>query len=177
MRRGVWYYALASWRDTPHVPPDVVAVTHHERSGHAGLVGGLLLACVVESIAVHILIKSTSEIFAWGLSMSTVYFGIWLIGDYRATVLHPILIRDDAIEIRAGFRGSLCIPRNRIRTITNVKPEQVSPVMNMTFMSTPSHWIEFVEPIAVQLPYGMRKQVRAVGVEPDEPKTFDAAVL
>lgn len=71
---------------------------------------GVLLACAVEGIVLHLFLRHRAPWIAWALTLSTV------------------------------------------------------------------HWLMLSEPVSVQLPYGLKKQVQAVGIEPDEAKKFLAAI-
>jgi hypothetical protein len=56
-----------------------------------------------------------STLAAWIFTMGNVYGALWLIADYRPTVLRPILVSDDGVLIRAGLRGSVRVSRSRSR--------------------------------------------------------------
>jgi len=171
---GVFYYSLGSWRSRPHIPKGAVAVTHHERSGQGGIVLGLLFVVMAEGLAVHFLLASWSSIAAWIFTATTAYGGLWLIADYRATVLRPILITDEHIVFRAGLRWGATVPREIVAGITHDKPEGGKKTnLSLTLMGSPTHWFELTEPVWAQGPYGMRRQVRAIGCEPDAPQELE----
>ena len=164
---GVFYYALGAWRARPHVPAGTTAFTHHRRSGQAAIVFALLLLMLVEGIAVHFLLLIWSAVAAWIFTAGTLYGALWLIADYRATVLRPILIDDETIMLRAGLRWTVGVPRANISAINRRKPEPGKELLNLTFMGNPTHWIMLAEPLPVQGPYGFQRPVRAIGIQPD----------
>ncbi|MGH7571607.1 MAG: hypothetical protein ACREMK_07165 [Gemmatimonadota bacterium] len=170
---GVFYYAFGAWWARPHVPPGTFAFTQHRRSGHAGIVLAFLLAMSAEGFAAHVLLLTWSAIAAWIFTIGTAYGALWLIADYRATVLRPILVDADCILIRAGFRCSLRVPRARIAEVGCQKPSFGKESFNLTFLSTPTHWLTLSEPMLAQGPYGHRRRVRAIGIKPDLPEEFD----
>lgn len=173
---GVWYYALAAWRATPEIPPGAIPFSYHERSGHAGLLFGVLVACAVEGIALHLWLYPKAPVITWVLTLSTIYAAIWFLADYRATTLLPILVTPTTIVVRAGMRHSIEIPRQLLHRIDPTPPPDATLSINCTFMSTPSHWLILSEPVLMRLPYGLRKRVLAVGIEPDQPQKFVDAV-
>jgi hypothetical protein len=171
---AVLYYALGAWQARPHVPARWSAFTHHERSGHAGIVLAFLLLMGTEGLAVHVLLSLWTPLAAWLFTIVTAYGALWLIADYRATVLRPILISDEGLLlIRAGFRCTLLVPRASIAQVGPRKPELAKECLNLTFMGTPTRWLTLSKPMLAQGPYGLRRRVRAIGIDPDAAEEFD----
>lgn len=170
---GVLYYGLASWKSRAHVPVGATAFTHHRRSGHAVIVVALLMLMAVEGLAVHMLLSKWSALAAWLFTLGTTYGALWLIADFRATVLRPILIDDERIVFRAGFRCTLLVPRASIAGIGRAKPSFGNENLNLTFMGTPTRWLMLSEPMQARGLHGLRRAVRAIGVDPDAPEAFD----
>jgi hypothetical protein len=170
---AVFYYAFASWRARPHAPAGSSAHTHHIRSGHAGIVLALLLVLAAEGLAVHVLLLKWSAVIAWMFTIGSAYGALWLIADYRATVLRPILVSDESILVRAGLRCTLHVPRAWIADVGRKKPEFGKEILDLTFLGAPTRWLTLSEPMLAQGPYGFRRRVRAIGIEPDTPEEFD----
>lgn len=169
---GVLYYAFGSWWARPHAPAGSSAFTHHRRSGHAGIVLIFLLVMAAEGLAVHVLLLKWSALVAWLFTIGTAYGALWLIADYRATVLRPILVSDESILIRAGFRCLLRVPRACIAEVGRTKPAFGRESLNLTFLGTPTRWLTLSEPMLALGPYGFRRRVRAIGIEPDTAEAF-----
>lgn len=170
---GVFLYAIGSWRAAAHAPAGTSAFTHHRRSGHAGIVLGFILVMLVEGLAVHFLLRYWSGLAAWILTIGTAYGALWLIADYRATVLRPILVSDESLLIRAGFRCTIQVPLTRIAAVGYEKPKFGKETVNLTFLDTPTHWLTLSEPMVAEGPYGVRRRVRAIGIKPDAAEDFD----
>ena len=170
---AVVYYGLASWRARPHQPAGMHAFTQHRKSGHAGMVFALLLVMAAEGIGAHLLLTLWSPIAAWIVTAGTAYTALWLIADYRATVLRPILVSEDALHLRAGFRCNLRLSRKDVAAITRRKPDFGKHSRNLTFLGTPTRWLTLKEPLAAQGPYGLKRTVRAVGIAPDQAEELD----
>lgn len=81
-----------------------------------------------------------------------------------------------AIVVHAGLRGTVEIPRHVLQHIARVAPPQSSATVNCTFFSAPTQWLILSEPVTMRLPYGLSKQVGAVGIEPDDPAGFAQAI-
>ena len=170
---AVFWYALGARRARPHVPEGAVAFTHHQRSGHAGAVVGFILVMAVEALGMHLLLLTWSAVAAWILTIGTAYGALWLIADYRATVLRPILVTGDSITVRAGLRFTVHVPRAQVAAVTRARPELGKDSVSVTFLSTPTHWVTLAEPIVAEGAYGFRRRVRAIGIAPDDVREFE----
>ena len=173
MEIAVLYYAFGAWRARPHAPADTLAFTHHRRSGHAGIVLVFLLVMSVEGFAVHVLLLQWSALVAWIFTIGTAYGALWLIADYRATVLRPILVSDEGIMIRAGFRCTVHVPHGRIAEVGRRKPAAGKEIVNLTLLGKPTFWLTLSEPMLALSPYGFRRLVSAVGIQPDMAEDFE----
>jgi hypothetical protein len=57
--------------------------------------------------------------------------------------------------------------------VGRTKPEPGKESVNLTFLGTPTRWITLSEPMIAEGPYGFRRRVRSIGIEPDAPQEFD----
>ena len=174
---GVIYYSLGAWRTKPHCPADFRSFTHHHRSGQGGLVFAFLVLMAGEGFAVHLLLERWSSIAAWLFTLSTVYAAFGLFADFRATVLRPILIGEKGFKVRAGLRYSMEIPRSLVSEVSHQKPDFGKENLSLKLMGPATHWIILSEPIEAEGPYGTRRLVRAIGLEPDDGAGFEQSIL
>ena len=173
---AMFYYGLGAWRARPHTVASAESFSHHRRSGHAGILAALLLVVAVECVAAHILISMWSTTLAWLFTLAGIYSGLWLVADYRATVLRPVLVSEDAVHARAGLRWTVRLPRTQIVAVSRDQPDLPKETLNLTLLGTPSHWLTLAEPVEATGPYGLRRQVRAIGLLPDAGEEFTAAL-
>ncbi len=169
---AVFYYSFGSWRSQAHCPVGAKAFSHHRRSGLGGIVFAFLFLMAGEGFALHFVLLNWSSLAAWIFSLSTIYGAIWLIADYRATILRPILVKDERLLIRAGLRYTLDVPKSIIKEVNPKQPAFGKESLNLKLMGAPTHWIVFSKPVVAQGPYGTRRRVRAVGIEPDDQNHF-----
>jgi hypothetical protein len=170
---AVLYYGLAAWRARPHAPAGADAFTHHVRSGHSGIVLAFLLVLAAEGFAVHLLLMHWNPTVAWIFTIGTVYGALWLIADYRATVLRPILVGPDGIVFRAGLRTTAQVPLASIATVGREAPGAGERSLKLGLAGTPTRWVTLTEPVQARGPYGLVRRVRVIGLEPDAPEEFD----
>lgn len=174
---GALYYLLGSWRARPHAPAGSRAVTYHRCGAQGAMVGALVLILFAEGAAMHLLVSLWSPMAAWLLSFGTLYTIGWLIADFRARRLRPILVEDGAIELKAGLRWSLTVPREAILSVAARRPGDARDSLNLAFLQTPTIWLTFDRPVRARGLYGITRAVRSVGIAPDsaDRSAFDRA--
>lgn len=166
---AVLFYALGSWRSQAHRPEDARAFASLEKSGHGGLVFALLVLTVVEAVAIHLLLGLWSPALAWVFSALSLYGALWLLADYRASVLRPLLVNPDEIWLRAGLRWRARVPRHLLAEVARTAPSSQECARSLAFITAPNLWLRFSEPVSLKGPYGLRREVRWVGLIVDDP--------
>jgi hypothetical protein len=166
---AVLYFALGSWRSRTHRPDDAWAFSSRAKSGHGGLVFALLVLTAVEAVAIHILLGLWSPALAWIFSVLSLYGALWLLADYRASVLRPVLVTRDEIWLRAGLRWRARVPRHLLAEVARTAPGSQECARSLAFLTAPNVWLEFFEPVSLDGPYGVRREVRWVGLFLDDP--------
>ncbi len=172
---AVFYYSLATWRARPHAPAGTLVFTHHRRSGQLSVVSAFLLLLVIEGCAIHILVSIWSPAWAWVFTIGTAYAALWLVADYRATVLRPLLVGPATVVIRAGLRFSLCLAREDVAQVSVTRPDATADAWNLTLLGSPTRWLALAQPASAWCPYGFRRSVRMLGLQPDAAEEFDRA--
>ena len=175
---GLFAYAVAGWRMRPVL--DARSFTVHRESGWSGAAMGLGLVVVVETFPVHVLVAHWSSGLAWILSALSAYSLLWLIGDAQALRLRPCRVEDDAVLIRIGLRWKALVPRRTIAAVTTVTgdapPRRGRDYLRATVLGSPTLILELNEPVTVHGPYGTSRQVRRLGLAPDDRAAFLAAL-
>jgi hypothetical protein len=166
---AVLYYSLGAWRRRPHIPDDTRAFTSHRRSGHGGLVVGVFVVTAAESVVAHVLLARWSVTLAWVVTALSIYGALWLVADFRATVLRPLLGNETEVWIRAGLRWRARIPRDQIAGVGRKQSHATECTRSLAFLTPPNFWIQFSAPVLLEGPYGLRRRVRCLGLFVDEP--------
>ena len=166
--------AFASWRHSPATPKGAQAFGMHRRSLHGEMLLGLLVASAAEVLAMHFLVARWHGGAAWVLTGLSLYGTVWLIADYRATVLRPMLVLNGTAKIRAGLRFQVELAASNVERIESTRPDSSS--LAMTILGEPEQWLVLRSPVAAKGPYGIRREVLAVGVTVDTPKELTAAL-
>lgn len=170
------YYGLAAWR--VNEDEDARVITFHRQSGWGSIVVCIIVLIVAESIGVHLFLSQWSSTAAWIFTALDVYSIIWLIGDYHAFRLRPFRIGSETIELRFGMRWSGSVPRTAIVSIEPfdaARGEELKmskDYLRLAILDDPTFLVTFAEPVEITGLIGMRRQVRCLGVRPDDSERF-----
>jgi hypothetical protein len=179
MEMSLLYYALASWRRRPFSIPAAQAFSYHRRSSFAAILYTACLASIVETIAVHFLLRATFPRVAVGVLALSIFGTFWVLGFARSIQLRPILVTDTDLLIRVGLQWSLDVPRASIAKIEagRVKaPAKGTPGFLRVTIGQPNVLIELREPMRARGAYGAERQVSVIAFTIDDPAGFRAAL-
>ena len=163
------YYAFFGWEQRPE--PRERSVSFHERSGWGSVVACVLLLIAAEGVAMHLLLMRWSPIAAWAWTTLDVWAMIWFVGDYHALRLRPTWLDERTLHLRHGLRWNISISR---AAIASVRPVQDASdwkrrdVLNVAMLEEPRWLITLHEAQIAQGLAGMRKEIRAVALSPDQ---------
>lgn len=161
------YYAFFCWRKKPE--SNRRAMTFHERNGWASLLGVLLLLIAVEGSVMHLLLARWNTSAAWLWTAFDLWAAMWLLGDYHALRLRRTWIDDDTLHLRYGLRWSADIPLSQIESIEEIGRWEKQPaVLKIAMLDDPRWLLTLREPIVVRGLAGLRREIRAVAMLPDD---------
>jgi hypothetical protein len=172
---AIFYYALFAWR-RPRAPLAARVFTYHRTSGYGAIVFALLIITIGEGLPVHLLVTRWSAKAAWVLTVLTAYSVLWILADYRATRLRPVLLDEETLCVRTGLRWTIRIPRSHIVAIHKKAPQKSEPRVRTALPITTPLWIELAEPVTAHGPYGITRRARWISVSVDEAKAFQEAL-
>ena len=112
---AVFYYAVISWK----TKRGENTFTYHKKSGIVALLSVVIFIVAVETLIAHVLIALWSEIFAWILTIISVYFLFQVFAHLKAVSQRPIEITGNKIFLRYGIFGDAVIDLENIEKIEN----------------------------------------------------------
>ncbi|MDB4878121.1 MAG: hypothetical protein JWM41_4567 [Gemmatimonadetes bacterium] len=175
MEASLMFYALASWRRKPFVPPGAQGFSYHKREAYAATLYVLLFVTIVETVAVHFLVRAFAPRVALGLFAVSAFGAVWLLGFARAVQLRPILLSRTELRIRSGVLWSIDIPRASIERIDfgRVKaPAKGTPGYLRAVPGQPNALVELREPVRAIGLYGSERQITRIGLVIDDLTAF-----
>lgn len=166
---SVLWYALFCWRKQPEAR--VHAVTFHQRNGWGTIVACILVLIAAEGLAMHLLLGRWSTTAAWAWTGLDLWGALWLTGDYHAIRLRRSWIEEDVLHLRHGLRWSADIPLDIVSSVREVRHESEwrrRDVLRVAMLDEPRWLVELREPVVVKGLAGMRKEIRALALQPDD---------
>ncbi len=170
---AVFHYTFFSWRGGKHIPEHSIPIGIHQRGNHGAILVVLFMVAIAEGLAAHFLLGLWSGVAAWIMTGLGVYGVLWLIADYRATILRPVLIDGQQLRLRAGLRFRGVIEQTQIESHCSQRPETGNSFVSFTLLTEPTHWIKLRKEASFEGPYGIRKKALYVGLTPDEPQLLE----
>jgi hypothetical protein len=168
---SVLYYALFCWRKRPPAA-NGVAFSYHRRGSYGAIVAALLLVFPIEMVAVHYGLQTWSRTAAWIVTALELYGVLWLIGDYQAVRLRPLLVDEDVLRVCLGLRWTLAIPYAQIR---QARPRGRGEVfagtandLRAALLVDPQLILELDGPVVARGLYSITKNVTRVGLAVDD---------
>lgn len=168
---AVLYYALFSWRRA--TPSGDTLFSYHKSSGYSSFVAGMMLVIPIEMTVMHLLVSQWNAAAAWALTLASVYAALWIIADCRASILNPIAVKNDVVQIRSGMRFSADVPLDAVAAFVERAPEtDKAKLIDLGVMGNPSGWLVFAKPVRIETFFGTEKTVEAIGIAVDGKARF-----
>lgn len=173
----MWRYVLFSWRDHPDVPEGYQPFFYHRKSIYAAVVGMMLGAVAIETVAVHLLLMKFDLLLACVSTVLSLYTAVWILGDMRGVMLNPILVGRDHVVVRWGIFRSISVPAAMVCSVTRNEPDLPKKLkLNLGVMGMPSCWVVLEEPLETTTMFGRRRLYQAFGLSPDDESGLRAAI-
>jgi hypothetical protein len=154
------------------------AFTYHRKSSYSTILGVMIALLCVETTALHIIVLHWSKIAAIILTGLSIYSLLWLIGDFHAIRLQPVLITQDNIELRIGVRWKGTIPISTIESIDagsgparNSKGYVRASVLGARLV------LNLNQPAILKGLFGMTKAASKIGLSIDDVDNFRAEIV
>jgi hypothetical protein len=167
-------YAFAGLGLKPRTGPAVFST--HREAAWSSVALGLALATLVEVFPVHVLVHRANPPLAWILTGLSAWGLLWLLGDYHALRLRPIVLEPGALRLRVGLRTRARVPFAAISSVLEVRgdppPRRARGYARATVFGDPTVVIELGELLDVTGPYGRVTRVTRLGLAPDERARF-----
>ena len=112
---AVLYYAVIGWFRSSEQHAKSFSV--YRNVAYVALMIAVMIVLVVETAAVHLLVRLWSPMVAWILTSISAYTLVWLIGDVHAVGLRPVQVSGRMLYLRIGLRWTMSIPVGSIRAV------------------------------------------------------------
>ena len=170
-------YAVLSWRERlPVMPLGTTAFSSHRESGFGAVLGVACFALLIESAALHLLVRLWSPTAAGWLLVADAYTLLLFVAHGHAVRLQPTVLTNDALLVRVGFIWRVAVPRAALQTAELLRGDFATDAETINLarplLAAPNVMLTFAAPVAVTGPYGTRRTARRLALYLDQPQAF-----
>lgn len=169
------YFAFGGWfKKIENPSSDKTPFSYHRKSGYAAVLAVIIMVFITETIALHLLLQQWSALAAWIFTGLSVYGLLWMLGDYQALRLHPIILDREFLFIRCGLRWRATLPLAHIAAIAkfNSREKRGKDYLSLAVFGDPRWVIHCKQPVLVQGLFGIKRAVIRIGLAVDDEKLF-----
>ena len=171
---SVIYYAFFKWRKTT---PTNASFSYHKNSGIVAFLSALLFVVLIESVAVHLLLHQWSTVFAWVVTIISLYSALQLLGFIKSIIHRPIEISDNTIHFKYGILRQASIPIEQIASIESFRKEidTDESIEHLSFfkgIDGNNLLIKLKHPSTFYGLYGLNKKFETFAVQIDDSEYF-----
>lgn len=178
---AMFYYSLFSWKKKTEMA-NGQPFTYHKKTSVNAVYIMLIHAIAIESIGLHYFLHQWNPIVSYILLGLNIYGILYFLAELHATRLTPFLLTEKYLLLQSGFSKSMHIPLEQIQELKYYDgPEKFSRkeqdnlydarVMDI-IQEKPLFEINLKEPQELQLMYGMKRKVKRIVLNVDEPSVF-----
>ncbi len=166
----MWFYALFSWKAERYAFAGDEFFSVHRHQGNAENQKGFLMLIGAEIPLAHGLLWFWSPTGALVVTALSIYGFIWLLGEYRATLLRPVSIDAEFLYLRYGLLGNERIPLAAVAGAMpwNTPVPRQRGVLRHKGAGIPNVRIDLREPTWVETTLGQR-EISQVFIAVDQP--------
>ncbi|WP_437092286.1 hypothetical protein [Streptomyces sp. enrichment culture] len=176
--RTVWILARHELRLMVSLGLWVARRTHGVRDGaafgyargQAALMFGFAFVCVVETVAMSVLLSDWPAVHAVVLFLD-VYTVVFVVALHAASVVRPHVLAAGALRVRRAVHVDLLVPLERIASVRRelrMTHEEADGELDVAVGSQTTVTLELAEPVAHVTFFGRRREVRVVRLHADD---------
>jgi hypothetical protein len=151
----------------------------HRGGGYGAVLAGLLLAAAAEGAGVHLLLVRWSPVAAAVHLALSLYAVLWLLGDWHALRLRPMVVDAGGLTLRTGVRWSVRVPWAEVealRRLDGPPPPKAPGYLDLSVLGGARYVVDLRRPLRVEGPYGIGRTATRLGFRVDEPARFEQRV-
>lgn len=179
------YYALFGWfkQYTNHT---VQSFSYHKTNSYTGMFIAFCVVLLIETVAMHFIIGLWSNVVAWVVTALSVYTLVWILGDFNAIRLQPIVVDDTHLYLRLGLRYKAKIPLETILSVRQEsktsdlleleKPQEIDTAFRLVLINETNILITLSQHVRLYGLFGRQKLSDEIAFYVDEPQRFMQAL-
>ena len=164
-------YGLLCWKKEKPAANEGISFSTYRESGYVAIWCIILVAVIVEMVAVHLVLMKWSHTAANIVTLLSVYGVIFLIADLSAILKRRVLVNSDKVILRTGLRWRITTNASNINTITKNIPDShpdKACFIGGAIKSNCNVLITFKRPVIVEKLYGAARKFDSVMMGVDD---------
>ena len=181
------YYSLFSWRKNAPILKQGQGrtFTFHKDGSYQGIFLMIVHAMLLEIVAVHVMVAQFSHIAAWIFTGLDIYALLFIISDYQAIRLSPVVLDSYGIHFQKGIRQYGFISWEQVggvyennKTTKEVEKDRTSITLALHGLEKEQipYVVKLNEDVQIHQIFGFKKKIRSIYVKMDEPHEFNKTV-
>ncbi|HSE40887.1 MAG TPA: hypothetical protein VLH08_08995 [Acidobacteriota bacterium] len=171
------YLAFGGWFKKYQKSGSFSTFTYHQKSSYSTILGVMSFLLIVETVGLHLIVMHWSVMTANIITALSIYGLIWLIGDFHAIRLHPVILTEHDLLLRTGIRWRATIPISEIADVEiGSKPRKNKSYLRASVLY-PRVIVHLHHPIPVKGLFGMLRHPSRLGLSIDDPEQFKSEIL
>ncbi len=173
------YYSVLGWfASFRPSQPSHRAFTIHRRTIYPAILGFLIFLMIMETLAFHLLISQWTVIGAWIFTALSIYSAFWILGDFNAVRLHPVVLTEDDLHLRVGMRWRAVVPRHAIVGLSKISTQDAADkeMLRLVLFGEPNSLLALDREITFHGLFGRSRTERRVALAVDDPTALIQAL-
>lgn len=171
----IFRYSWLAWKKEQQPAAVHQRFTVHREAGYMALFSIILFVSLIEIVGLHLLITQNHPVAAFWLTLVSVYSSFFIVADMSAVVKRPIVVIEENVMLRAGFRWKTYTPINNIESITRIKTDHeagASCFKGSITKSSANLLIIFIEEVNVDRLYKATRSYKSILLSMDDTNGF-----
>ena len=141
---------------TEKLEPDTF--TYHLTTQYTAMFGVMIFVMIIEIFPFHLLFSRWSDMIAWGVTLLSILFILFMIYDYVKIKSKPILLSSKVLTVHRGVIRYVDIPLESIKAIhTTVTDKEDVTYMDLALLNEKNIYLDLLEPVVVKSIFRSKK--------------------
>ncbi len=168
---SMFYFVFFSKKNKKN--SDELYFTSYKNNGIIAVFYAVMMAIVVETVALHFLLMPVSPLFAWILTGLSLYTCMQLFAHIRAITARVININNNILELRMGLAADAEIHFSNIKSIELISKESIEKdvvkISLLQKLEPQNMMMELYESVEITKLYGIKRYSKRISFFVDEP--------